>query len=147
MRHRGFTLVELAIVVAIAVAMIVILMPFVQMTRNWANKINCANNLRRISLGLHAYSIEHQNRFPSSLRDLYPRYVKDARAFDCPADKHIGTPESPDYDYTASLIRYSPGGIVIAEDKPGNHGRLGKNVLKINGAVDWVEDRGAVAKR
>lgn len=137
-RNGGFTIMELAIVVAIFMVMILLLMPFVRMTRTWADRVNCANNLRRLSLGLQAYAAGHSGAFPARLGELYPSYVTNLKAFDCPASKHIGAPADPDYGYTAALTKHSSGGEIVAQDKDANHGRSGRNVIRINGSVDWV---------
>ena len=102
-RYKGFTLIELLVVIGVFLVMFVCLAPVVQMTKARADRINCANNLMRISLGLHRYAQDHNDAFPASLGDLYPNYVKDLQAFDCPAAKVIGTPEKPDYNYVGGL--------------------------------------------
>ena len=117
--------------------MIAVLTPFVNMTRGQAQQINCAKNLRKISLGLHAYAADNKGAFPQNLTALYPNYVDDKNVFNCPASKIDGTPEKPDYKYTAGLNEDSPAKNIIVEDMEGNHGRSGKNVLRVGGSVDW----------
>jgi prepilin-type N-terminal cleavage/methylation domain-containing protein len=137
-KNEGFTIMEILVVIAIFAAMITILMPVVEMTRQRAERINCANNLRIISLGLHMYAAEHNGKFPPDLAALYPTYIKDAKAFDCPSSKTVGTPEKPDYVYIANLKGSSPGSEMIACDADGNHRGKGKNILKVGGSVDWA---------
>ena len=133
----GFTLVELAVVIAIFLVMIIALTPFVRMARERANAINCADNLRKISLGLQSYAADNKGVFPKELGVLYPNYVKEKTAFDCPSAKSEGTPERPEYKYFAGLTEESGPKEILAEDFDGNHGKSGKNVLKVGGAVDW----------
>ena len=138
--HRlksGFTLVELLIVIGIFLIMFTFLAPEVRMTKERAHKVNCANNLRLISLGLHLYASEHNEEFPPNLGALYPNYVKDESAFDCPAINIVARPEKPDYNYVVGLTESSPQDQVIAHDLDGNHKRGGKNILRINGSVEW----------
>lgn len=137
-RKRGVTLIELAVVIGIFLIMIAVLAPFVHMAKARANRINCANNLMHISLGLHGYAREHNGVFPASLGALYPDYLQDPAAFDCPASKKMGTKTEPDYKYAAGLTENSSPKEIIAEDTDGNHKKSGRNILRVDGSVEWV---------
>jgi prepilin-type N-terminal cleavage/methylation domain-containing protein/prepilin-type processing-associated H-X9-DG protein len=55
-RRRGFSLVELMVVLAILVILASIFIPYMSKLRESDNRVRCANNLREIMQALHAYA-------------------------------------------------------------------------------------------
>lgn len=137
MKKSGVTIVELLFVAAIFFLVITLLMPFVKMARARGRRIACENNLREVSIGLLRYAADHAEAFPEDLGKLYPEYIKDRSAFDCPSSRNIGTPAEPDYVYNPGLKLWSSPRGVIVEDRDGNHRGNGKNVLRLDGSIEW----------
>jgi prepilin-type N-terminal cleavage/methylation domain-containing protein/prepilin-type processing-associated H-X9-DG protein len=99
---RGFTLVELLVVIAVVGMLVALLLPAVQHARESARKTQCKSNLRQIGLALDQYVDKQGSRgkfpdaaqYPSVSPDLPPLYKvlaghteENQELFHCPSDR------------------------------------------------------------
>src|SRR5262245_31863106 len=101
---RGFTLLELLVVVAIIAILTALLLPALGRAKARAQQPACMNNLRQISLGIRMYADDSSDAFPVPVNnfppDAFTAYTKlmksylgmtgasaeQAGLFACPAD-------------------------------------------------------------
>jgi prepilin-type N-terminal cleavage/methylation domain-containing protein/prepilin-type processing-associated H-X9-DG protein len=69
---RGFTLVETLVVIAILGALVALLLPAIQASREAARKSVCGNNLKQIGLALHAHVAAKKAFPPGYISELKP---------------------------------------------------------------------------
>ena len=153
-RLHAFTLVELAAVVAIVVALAALSYPVWMHFQRTAQSSACMQNMRQIGSGLVKYLGDHDTTFPTLVMSRWDKmeksdaidtvlapYVPDPRAFACPSDKRrlyetTGTSylwnkklngqrlAGLSVDYMKLDPLDSPSRIMVIADKEGFHPHL-----------------------
>jgi prepilin-type N-terminal cleavage/methylation domain-containing protein len=112
---RGFTLLELLVVVAIIAGLAASLFPVFTQAREKARRASCLSNMKQIGLGLAQYTQDYDEAFPlvsfatpddSWTTSMQP-YVKSRQILRCPSDASArwnGTPPC-----TPRLTASTPG--------------------------------------
>src|SRR5688572_23524702 len=67
---RGFTLVELLVVIGIIAVLMSLLLPTLGKARESARRTACLSNLRQVHLSFHFYASGNQDRVPLGYRSL-----------------------------------------------------------------------------
>jgi prepilin-type N-terminal cleavage/methylation domain-containing protein len=91
---KGFSLVELLIVIGIIGVLTAILVPSLAHAREQARITKCAANLHQLTVALGAYSVENQSRLPYQVVDfrdwsggMNEEYGISEKVFLCPEDQ------------------------------------------------------------
>lgn len=118
---RGFTLIEVLVVIAIIILLTAILLPVFARARENARRTGCASNLKQVALGMGQYVQDYDERYPPDgataqngwALTIQP-YVKSEQALQCPsetnpapggttAEARAMTPGFTDYYYNYNL--------------------------------------------
>lgn len=94
MKKKGFTLVELLVVISIIALLISILLPCLSAAKEQAKRVICQGQLQQIGIGYHMYADDNEGCFPYAAKacDIYmiqfgKKYLASSAVFLCPADK------------------------------------------------------------
>jgi prepilin-type N-terminal cleavage/methylation domain-containing protein len=141
--RRGFTLIELLVVIAIIAILIGLLLPAVQKVRAAAARIQCANILKQMSLGLHNAN-DTNGRLPPMAAPQY------GGAYYAPFFFHL-LPYIEQQNVWNSATQVTSGGVIPLWDTPGPGGAgfLRQTRIKVyqcptdatigtNAATDWT---------
>jgi prepilin-type N-terminal cleavage/methylation domain-containing protein len=97
-RNRGFSLVEILVVVAIVMVLLAFLFPVVTMARETARRTVCVSNLHQIGLACQAYAGDNRSYFPYGAgsvspdplipKVVAPGYIENPRILYCPSARY-----------------------------------------------------------
>lgn len=94
--QKGFTLIELMIVIAIIAILAAVLVPNFIRARAQGQLTACKSNLRNIATAIEMYAVDNGARYPNSVGILTPNYIRTIP--ECPT----ASSETYSSGYTAS---------------------------------------------
>ena len=63
--RRGFTLLELLVVIAMIAVLVALLLPALSSAKERARRASCLNNIRQFILATHLYAHDNEDQLPS----------------------------------------------------------------------------------
>lgn len=153
--EKGFTLVELLVVVTVLVILATFLVPQVGAIRERTRRASCLENLRIIGVGLHTYAADNNGAFPTAnvaataFQSIYVNgNITDPNVFNCPSTTNtapsgtVGGTNLAGVDYLyndTDLNDQSAGTSVVSADNDTSHTTPAAwNVVRVSGSVGQV---------
>lgn len=165
-QKRGFTLIEILVVVAIIALLVAVLLPSLARAKAMARMVQCQSNMRQISMAFVTYTVQNKGRLPGGYYDPYADWFgranrlnytgrnpddgtiwklmgKQRQAYTCPAD----VLEEHDYSYSANIILSGAKTEMLASAhhplenfNSTNHGAGGPRMKAFDGVPLIVEE-------
>ncbi|MBU0651160.1 type II secretion system GspH family protein [bacterium] len=139
---RGFTLIEMLVVIAIIGILATMITPAIGRARERARRAKCMNNMKQIGYLISLYQMDHNEQFPDdssnfqTLVDGLEGKVDNA-IFLCPSDDLDGeaSPTTCSYTYKKPGINDDDSVIMISHTHEGVHGGQTISLTKGLGVV------------
>ena len=149
--RKGFTLIEILVVIAIIAILAAILFPVFARARENARRSSCQSNLRQIGLGFAQYNGDNDGHYPLGIHDSWNEgwpttvqpYIQSIEVFRCPNDDTsvIGDPDGWSLaDWAGVAISYAGNGMMTCEGDCNSATHVGRMYGIMQMAQPWIAD-------
>lgn len=154
-RNRGFTLIEVLVVIAIIVALSALVIPIGRNVMAKSRQAACLGNLRQIAVGIESYLQDHNDTMPTLeagrkfrsedipvMDNTLNEYLNNEDVFHCPEDKTYFAQSGSSYLWNSTQsgrnkqqllffnVKGDPSRVPLVIDKEAWHpGDSGVNIL------------------
>ena len=88
--NKGFTLIEIMVVIGIIIVLAGLLMPAMNRARKQATRVECINNLKNIGIAIQSYALDNDGKYPPTgtalSTSLDVNYLSTNEVLNCPGD-------------------------------------------------------------
>lgn len=105
-QNKGFSLLELLIVITIIAILISLILPNYMKARAQSLMASCKGNLQKMAQSVEMYSMDSAGVYPNTLDEIMPRYLRAMPT--CPSS-HL----EPSYTYNTSATLKGTSGFTI----------------------------------
>jgi prepilin-type N-terminal cleavage/methylation domain-containing protein/prepilin-type processing-associated H-X9-DG protein len=119
--NKGFTLIEVLVVIAIIAILIGLLVPGIQGAREASYRMTCGNNLHQQGVAYHVFIDSHGNKTANFIGDanwifkLTPYVDNQQVMFQCPSDQHQAT-NDPEFKLAVGIRTSTHGDFQLSND-------------------------------
>lgn len=125
--RRGFTLIEMMVVVFIISLLVSITAVAVNRAKEKARQTDCMSNLRQLGVAIVTYRADNRGRNPDWLSNLYPNYIDDKRIYVCRSDQYRGLKRNRPPGLTSEDTESSQKYAITIDNKSADRARYSQN--------------------